>query len=92
MASSPPIHAFLEFSVTVLHTILFQNHLLLSHATVAEIMDSGEKGMNPVIMTIINHWTEYWPRQGSNQRLLVLKKSCMLVTELQGPSTKKKRK
>ena len=24
-------------------------------------MDSGERGMNPVAMTIINPWKEYWP-------------------------------
>ena len=31
-------------------------------------MDSGERGMNPVAMTIISHQKEYWPNRGSNQR------------------------
>ena len=35
-------------------------------------MDSGERGMNPVAMTIINPRTEYWPSRGSNQRPPVL--------------------
>ena len=46
-------------------------------------MDSGERGMNPVTMTIINSWKEYWQSLGSNQRPLVLK-SAMLLTELWG--------
>ena len=33
-------------------------------------MDSGERGMNPVAMTIISPQKEYWPSQGSNQRPL----------------------
>ena len=31
-------------------------------------MDSGEKKMNPVAMTIINPRKECWPSRGSNQR------------------------
>ena len=46
-------------------------------------MDKGERGMNPVAMTIINPQKEYWPTQGSNQRPPVLK-SAMLQTELWG--------
>ena len=36
--------------------------------------------MNPVAMTIINPWKEYWPSRGSNQRPPVLK-SATLQTE-----------
>ena len=43
-------------------------------------MDSGERGMNPVTLTVINPRKEYWPSRGSNQRLLVLK-SCTLPTD-----------
>ena len=32
-------------------------------------MDRGERGMNPVAMTIINPRKEYWRSRGSNQRL-----------------------
>ena len=57
---------------------------LLSHITVLETtMDSGERGMNPVAMTIINHRKEYWPSRGSNQRPPVIK-SATLPTELSG--------
>ena len=30
-------------------------------------MDSGEKGIDPVSMTIINPRKEYWPSRGSNK-------------------------
>ena len=43
-------------------------------------MDSGQRGINPVAMTIINSGKEYWPSQGSNKQLPVLK-SCALPTE-----------
>ena len=36
-------------------------------------MDSSERGMNPVSMTIINPREEYWQCGGSNQRPPVLK-------------------
>ena len=32
-----------------------------------ETMDSSERGMNHVKMTIINPWKEYWPSPGANQ-------------------------
>ena len=38
--------------------------------------------MNPVAMTIINPWKEYWPSRGSNQRPFI--KSATLQTELWG--------
>ena len=44
-------------------------------------MNSSERGMSPVAMTIINHWKEYWP--GSNQQPPVLKYATLL-TELWG--------
>ena len=46
-------------------------------------MNSGERGMNPVAMTIINPRKKYWPSRGSNQRPPVLK-SCTLPPELWG--------
>ena len=45
--------------------------------------DSGERGMNPVAMTIINPRKEYWPSQGSNQPPPILK-SATPPTELWG--------
>ena len=46
-------------------------------------MVSGERGMNPVAVTIINPRKEHWSSRGSNQRPPVLK-SCWLPTELWG--------
>ena len=54
-----------------------------SRITIVEKLDSGEKGMNPVAMTIINLQKEYQPRQESNQRPPVLR-SFTLPTELWG--------
>ena len=51
--------------------------------TIVETTDIGERGMNPVAMTIINPRKEYWSSRGSNQRPPVLK-SAMLLTELWG--------
>ena len=39
--------------------------------------------MNPVAMTIVNHWKEYWLSRESNQRPPILK-SATLPTELWG--------
>ena len=61
----------------------FPSHWLLSHIFIAETTDSAERGMNPVVMTIINPRNEYWPNRGSNQRSSVLK-SATLPTELWG--------
>ena len=44
------------------------SHWLLSHVSIAETTDSGEREMNPVAMTIINPRKEYWQSRGSNQR------------------------
>ena len=45
--------------------IFFPSHWLLSHVTIIETTDSGERGMNPVAMSIINPRKEYsrvWDR------------------------------
>ena len=57
--------------------------LYLTPTDIVETTDGGERGMNPVAMTVINPWKEDWPNQGSNQRSPVLK-STMLPTELWG--------
>ena len=33
-------------------------------------MDSSGRGMDPVEMSAINPWKEYWPSWGSNQRFI----------------------
>ena len=42
-------HAFLVSFKPTLRTIVFPNHCLLSYRTIIETMDSGERGINPVI-------------------------------------------
>ena len=71
----------------VLRAIFFPSYLLLSHTTIVKRMDSGERGMIPVTMTIINPWKEYWLSLGSNQQPPILK-SCTLPTELWDSSQK----
>ena len=51
-----------------------------------ETTDRGERGMNPVAMTIINPLKGYWPSRGSNQQPPVLK-STTLPTELWGSAS-----
>ena len=46
-------------------------------------MDSSERGINPVAMTIIKPRKEYWLSRGSNQRPPVLK-STLLLAEPRG--------
>ena len=70
----------------VLRIIFFPSYWLLLHITIVETTDCGEKGMNPVAMTIINPWKEYWPNRESNQRPRVLK-SARPPTELSGLAT-----
>ena len=53
-AASAPIRAFLVFFETVLRTIFFPSHWLLSHVTIGETTVNGERGMNPNTMTITN--------------------------------------
>ena len=80
-AASAPIHAFLQFFLPVLRTIFFPSHWLLSQITIVETTDNGERGMNPVAMTISNPRKEHWPSRVSDQRPPVLK-STTLPTEL----------
>ena len=54
MAASVPTHAFLAFFTPLFQTISFPSDWLLSHITIVETMESGERGMIPVAMTIIN--------------------------------------
>ena len=76
-----PIHAFLEFLSSVLCTIFFSSHWLLSNISLIETMDSGERGINPVTINTMNPLKEYCPIRGLNQRPVVLQ-SCALLTEL----------
>ena len=50
-------------------------------------MDSGERKMNPVAMTIINPRKEYWPSRRSNQRPPV-PKFATLPTEVWGSANR----
>ena len=63
--------------------IFSPSHWLLSHITIVKTMDSGERGMNPVAMSINNPQKEYWPSRGLNQQHPVLK-FATLPTELWG--------
>ena len=63
-SASAPIDAFLEFLKPVLGTIFFLGHWLLSHITIVETMDSGERKLNPAAMTINNPRKEYWESRG----------------------------
>ena len=78
-AASAPIHAFMDFFKPVLRKILFPSLWLLSRITIVEKMDSGERGINLVAMTIIDPRKEYWPSQGWNHRLPVLKSATQLT-------------
>ena len=82
-----PIHFHLEFFLPVLHTVFSPSHWLLSHITMFETMDNGEKGMNPITVTIISPWKEYCLSPGLNQRLPLLK-PCTLPSWLWGSSGK----
>ena len=81
------IYTCLKFFLPVLPTIFLLSHWQLSHITIIETMGSSEKGMNPLTLTIINPWKEYWPSWGLNHPPPVLM-SCILPTKLQGPATK----
>ena len=54
-------------------------------------MESGEKRMNPVPVTIVNPWKEYWPSRGSNQQPTV-PKSRMTPTEIWASTGKELKK
>ena len=75
-AMNAPIHAFLEFFQPVLSILFFPSHWLVSNRTIVKTMDSSDGGMNPVTMTIINPWKEYWPSRGLNQQPLVSSPHC----------------
>ena len=62
-AASTPIWSSL---LTLLGTMIFLSHWLLSHVTIIETMDTSERGMNAVAMTIINPRIELEPSWGSN--------------------------
>ena len=68
-AASVLIHAFLDFFQPVICTKLFPSHWLLSHITIVETTNGGERGINPVAMTTINPCKEYCPSQGSSDPL-----------------------
>ena len=53
-------------------TIFFPSHWLLSHITIVETTDSGDRGRNPLSMTIINSRKEYWPSPGSSLQCYLL--------------------
>ena len=73
-----PVHlSMLSWSYS--NTLFFPSHWLLSHITIFETRDSGERGMNPVAMTIINPRKEDWPSMGSP-----VLKSATLSTEQWG--------
>ena len=57
---------------STLYTIFFSSHLLFIHKI--KKIDSCERGMNLVAVTIIKPSKEYRPSWGSNQGLLVLAK------------------
>ena len=63
--------------------------LVLSHITIVETTDSGERGIKLVAMSIINPWRECWLSQGSNQQPPA-HKSATLLTELQAWAIKLK--
>ena len=69
---------------------IFSSHWLLSHITLVDTTDSGERGMNPVLMTVISFRIEYWPSRGSNQRPPFLK-SATPPTELWGSAVPRSR-
>ena len=57
--ASAPIHAIQEFVSTVLHTLLFSRQWLQPNITIVK-MDSSERRMNCVAMTIINPQKLHW--------------------------------
>ena len=81
--ASAPTHVFPEFLSTFTpHNILSKPQPAFPHnPCIVERMDSGERGMNPVAVIIINYRKEFWLSRRSNQRPLILK-SCTLPSEL----------
>ena len=57
------------------------SHNILSKPLAAfETMDSGERAINPVALTIFNPWKELWQSRGSNH--LPVFKSAALPTKV----------
>ena len=80
-----PVHlSMLSWSsiYPALDTIFFPSHWMLFHITIVET----ERGMDPVAITTINPWKEYWLSRGSNHQPPVLK-SATLPTEPWKPVT-----
>ena len=57
---------FHDFFLSVSHRVFFPSRWLLSHITIIETSDSGEREMNHVAMTLMNPRKEYWLCRGSN--------------------------
>ena len=51
--ANTPIDAFLDLPLQAFFTKLFPSHWLPFHINTVEIMVCGERGMNPVAMTVI---------------------------------------
>ena len=68
-----PVHVSMlsQRSLPALRTIFFASHWLLSYITIVKAMDSGERGMNPVVVTIINSWKEHGPSGDQTSNLHV---------------------
>ena len=58
-----------------LHNILSKPLASFQHN---QTIDGSERGINPVAMTIMNPWKEYWLSWGSYQQLSKLKRICRL--------------
>ena len=84
-----PVHqSMLSWSSFNQYSMQYSLQATGTHMTTVKTVESGERGMNPVAMTVTR--TEYKLSRGSNQRPPVLK-SYMLPTEpwgLAGPNYK----
>ena len=70
--SLKPVHLsmlYWSYLTSTKKTKFFPSHWLLSQITNIETMDSCERGINPVAMSIINPPEEYWPSQKCFQML-----------------------
>ena len=73
--ASAHIQVFIEFFLTALCKIFFLSYWLLSNITNVKTMDSSERGIDPVAMTINHKGRPSVP------------KSCTLTTEQWGPAS-----
>ena len=83
MAVRAPIHPFLKF-LPELHTKFFSSHWLLFYRAVVETIDSSEKGMHPVTITIINPSERRLAWDRTSDLLFSSPVGCALPTELWG--------